>query len=182
MDHYGTDPGELVVCHSCDNPSCVRPSHLWTGTNRDNTNDKVAKGRQNKGDTNGAHVLTEAQVLEIYDAIRRGERFISLARRFNIGTTAVSYIARGKSWKHLDIDRVDFRPGRRRGHEMNTAKLTEVQAAEILDKYELGEATSQLAKEYGITYPTCRSLVTGRTWKYLHKQRAENKCQLQQNT
>lgn len=48
--HYDIDPGELGTLHHCDNPPCVNPSHLFLGTNADNTADCVRKGRQAKGE------------------------------------------------------------------------------------------------------------------------------------
>ncbi len=43
--HVGPIPEGKVVCHSCDNPGCVRPEHLFIGTMKDNNADRCAKGR-----------------------------------------------------------------------------------------------------------------------------------------
>lgn len=42
---YGPIPAGQLVCHTCDNPACCRPSHLWLGTNKENLLDCITKGR-----------------------------------------------------------------------------------------------------------------------------------------
>lgn len=57
--HNNIDPKDNFVCHSCDNPSCINPSHLFLGTPNDNVQDMVKKGRQAKGDNNGVYTHPE---------------------------------------------------------------------------------------------------------------------------
>jgi hypothetical protein len=61
------DTGDLYVLHSCDNPPCCNPDHLFLGTPKDNTQDMVQKGRHRtaKGDAHSSSTLTDAQVGEM---------------------------------------------------------------------------------------------------------------------
>jgi len=56
---------KLLVCHTCDTPSCVRPSHLFLGTHQHNSDDKLLKGREARGEKVATHKLTADDVRAI---------------------------------------------------------------------------------------------------------------------
>ena len=102
--HLGPIPTGLWVLHTCDNPSCVCPDHLFLGTNDDNVKDQLAKGRSRKGERNANAHLTPADIKEIHQARARGESCRSIAERLSISRSNVYMILEGHSWKHVAKD------------------------------------------------------------------------------
>lgn len=99
--HHGPIPNGLFVLHRCDNPSCVRPEHLFLGTHEENMADMVAKGRGQRGERQHMAKLTESDVREIRSAASRGENYGAIAKRFGVCRGNISQIALGNIWKHV---------------------------------------------------------------------------------
>jgi hypothetical protein len=96
---HGEIPSGLFVCHSCDNRRCVRPDHLFLGTNQENLHDAVTKGRQMHGERHVKARLTEAQAREV---LHSQETTRALADRFGVSWNSVHFIRQGKTWRHLN--------------------------------------------------------------------------------
>lgn len=101
----GPIPEGMKVCHSCDNPPCIRPDHLWLGTQRDNVLDMEHKGRavHVRGQHQGSAKLTEKQVLRIRIRCANGEGRRKLAREYGVSHTNVELIVCGRAWKSLPL-------------------------------------------------------------------------------
>jgi hypothetical protein len=96
-------PNGLYVCHSCDNPLCVNPAHLFLGTQSDNVKDMWSKGRNNKsGEKNGRSKLTRQVVVKIRDEYtgRRGQ-IVSLATKHGVGSSTIFDVVNHRSWTHI---------------------------------------------------------------------------------
>lgn len=95
---YGSFDEQLQVLHKCDNPPCVRPSHLFLGTIQDNMRDMDSKGRRQilRGEDNSMAVLTWKQVREIRERYTRGERYFG--RDYPVSSHAIWKIIKNKSW------------------------------------------------------------------------------------
>lgn len=102
--HYGSFDRDLLVCHTCDNPKCVNPKHLWLGTNLTNAIDKMNKGRDNliqarRTRRNKGYKLTEAQVIEIRSLYPNGMSYRRLASIFGVSPPMIRNIIKRKSWR-----------------------------------------------------------------------------------
>lgn len=103
--YRGDIPDGLHVLHSCDNPACVNPHHLFLGTNLDNVMDRVSKGRSGwesrPGEAHPMSRLTEADVRSIRTRYAAGTRGRALAKEYGVNPATVSEIITRRKWKHV---------------------------------------------------------------------------------
>lgn len=114
---YGLVPDGKSVCHSCDNPPCCNPKHLWVGTHQENMMDKTAKGRvvtnPNRGMKSIQARLTDNQVRDIRNEYvpqkpgpRTNGRFglsrRELAVKYGVSKSLIDHIINGTAWTHID--------------------------------------------------------------------------------
>jgi hypothetical protein len=98
----GPIPAGMNVCHKCDNPACIRPSHLFLGTHADNAADRETKGRGNQptGERVAGAKLNATKVKEIRALFGR-ESNLSIAKRYGVSEATIWWIRKGDHWKSL---------------------------------------------------------------------------------
>ena len=101
---HGRDPVGLV-CHTCDNPSCCNPAHLYDGDHEQNALDSVARGRAkykaHHGTDNGFSKLKEQEVMDIRWLADNGATHKQIAGVFRVSAPLIHYIATRKYWRHV---------------------------------------------------------------------------------
>lgn len=172
---YGPVPeAKPCICHHCDNPPCVNPTHLFPGTQGDNSADRDSKNRQSQGEKHSkavlpgrqrgsahyAHKLTDDDVLEIrklYAETKTLDR--ELATRFNISIGVIKKIVRGAIWKHLPVTKRDsLNP---RGSKLTIETVRAVRQMRTSTTL----TVPQIAAHFGIPVSSCVNIVYYRTWK-----------------
>jgi hypothetical protein len=87
--------------HHCDNPTCVRPDHLFEGTKADNATDCKAKGRTRKGVRATCVRLDDEAVRRIRERRQAGWTFAELAWSFRVSIASVYRVVARRTWSHV---------------------------------------------------------------------------------
>jgi hypothetical protein len=95
---HGDIPESMVICHTCDNPKCVNPNHLWAGTHKDNYEDMVAKKRQKYPSSK----LTSEKVVLLRQRFGTGESRTALAKEYGISREMLYRVCRRDAW--VDVE------------------------------------------------------------------------------
>lgn len=103
----GEIPPRMFVCHRCDTPACVNPSHLWLGTSKDNARDACSKGRARggsmKGETHPFAKLNDDDVISIRRNHAEGvASYEALAAEHGVSKGAIAFIVRRRTWRHVN--------------------------------------------------------------------------------
>ena len=97
LSHPGEDISKKVIRHTCDNPRCINPDHLLSGTPAQNMDDRDRRFRH------GAAKLTAEQVVEIRNLFTNGTKLKlkAIGELYGVDQRTVSSIKCGSHWKHL---------------------------------------------------------------------------------
>jgi hypothetical protein len=149
--HGGLNPAQLV-CHTCDNPPCVNPAHLWLGTNADNMADMVQKGRHPRrfGEAAPRALLSDDDVRFIRQSSLPSRH---LARHFGVTIGTIQKARSGISWRHIEERAAPVR-GR-----LTEADVREIRACSLPSEYH--------AVRLGVHASTVRLARAGKTWGHV---------------
>lgn len=101
--YNGDIPNGLNVCHSCDNPSCVNPNHLWLGTSKQNAEDCVRKGRRPRGERHHKACLSYKDVASIKQEWKdkhTNQRI--MAERYGVSKSTINAVLTGQNWSVIE--------------------------------------------------------------------------------
>jgi hypothetical protein len=108
---HGQIPKDQGILHLCDQPSCIRPEHLYAGSHSENMQDAHNRSRfprtgQRPGEAHAMAKLTAEDVRAIHSRLVNGESQAALSKAFGVTASNIGAISRGKSWRHLGLPKI----------------------------------------------------------------------------
>jgi len=150
---HGEIPPGMFLCHSCDMPRCVNPSHLFLGTQTDNMQDCVSKGRHGFGRVGQPIYYNITRVRKIIAAYKAGVRIKKISQLHEISPT---YLTRVLKRHKIPLQ------------EKRMSKLTAIEIQQIRDLYASGTISQRkLGERFGVTGSNISCIIRGHSWPEL---------------
>jgi DNA-binding XRE family transcriptional regulator len=172
--YNGPIPEGLLIRHTCDNPPCVSPYHLKTGTDYDNIHDAIDRGRFAYGENNGRSLLTENDVKDILNYLWEGNiTCVELGKMYDVHSTTINQISLGKVWKKIynqltkdQKEKIKFNTKNNKG--LNSSPLIPDQVKQIRKLYVTTNMKQiDLARMFGVNRQVIYKITTGKSWKHI---------------
>lgn len=161
-------PKKGVICHSCDNPGCCNPSHLFLGSQADNLADARQKGRlpSIEGEAHHNTHISEDDVRQIRYLGYTNMSKKKIGERFGISRQAITDILYKRTWAHVDPE---WKPpgSKSSGIAHPNAKLTDENVRQIRKLSAQGLSQRKLAKQFNVSRGTIEPIIKGETWKHI---------------
>ncbi len=157
----------LLVCHTCDNPKCVNPNHLFLGTNNDNSKDMVVKNRSLKGSDCHLSILTEDIVMNMINDIWLGnvKSVKDVMIKYKTSDPNIRDILNGKTWLH--VTNMSAIPLALIKEKIIRTFLDEDTVREIRKEISLGKSDKSIMLQFGLGRETVRSIRLRKSWKHV---------------
>jgi len=140
----------MWALHTCDEPGCVNPEHLWEGTRDDNREDMLEKGREARGESHGLAKLTDSQIAEIRHLYASGVTQDVIGAKFNVTGNNVGFVVRGATWRHVG------------GLTKKQRRLTDDEAVWVKKLYKVGLMTQvEIAAAFSVSNVAVSRIVRG---------------------
>ncbi|MCF7910854.1 MAG: HNH endonuclease [Melioribacteraceae bacterium] len=159
-----------VIRHTCDNPNCINPFHLLSGSQADNAKDKVMRGRSITCEDHSSAKLKNNDIPNIIDLyINKNQTFLDISKLYGVSETVINEILNGKLWKNITKNyNLNFNQiNNIKKKNMLRNKLNESDVINIRKLFKQGYSKAQISRKYNLGPTTITNIIDYKSWAHV---------------